>query len=203
MNFNFKLKNGEIINVFLNDFIKDEKKGEYGVVSWNASKKSNEYKEAYTYVHKDSEGREFFNYKGEKVYMDEFEALTPEELINKIYSEEWLNTDNLTWTLMKYGIDSIRVIQPKKPMTGFIVGDAFFGFETSRYGEDKSNWEKIEYKFEETSIHKLKSNYKIKLTPANKEHIGVYASRDYYISDLLGLFRKCTDDYQLKLNKVA
>lgn len=173
------------------------------MVSWNASKKSGEYKDAYTHVHKDNTGREYFNYNGEKIYMDSFEALNPEELIAKIYSDEWLNSENLTWTLMKFGLSSIRVIQPKQPMTGFNVGGAFFAFEAHRHGEDKSTWDKVEYKFEELPIHSLRNNYKIKLTPVKEEHIGVYASRDFYINDLISLFRGCRDDYQLKINKVV
>lgn len=203
MNFNFKLKNGEIIRVFLNNFIKEENKGRYGVVSWNSSKEPNKYKEAYSHVYKDDHDKLYFNYNGEKVYMSEFEALTPEKLIEKIYSEEWLSSDNLAWTLMKYGIDCIRVIQPKKPMTGFNIGGAFFGFESECLGEDKSNWDRIEYKFEETDMFKLENNYKIKITPVKDEHRGIYASRDFYMSDLTSLFRSCREEYKLKINNAA
>lgn len=203
MNFNFKLRSGGNLRVHLNTFVKDVNKGHYGVVTWNCSKKSNEYKEAYAYLKKDDLDRYYFNYNGEAVYMDTFIALTPEQFVEKIYSDEYFSPDELTWTLMKYGIDSIRVIQPKKPMSGFNVGGAFFGFESYRKGEDKSQWDKVEYKLEETDIHKLVDNYKIRLRPVLDEHIGVYASRDYYISDLVSLLAKCKDDYQIKLNNVA
>lgn len=203
MNFKFKLKDGSNINVFLNTFIKDESKNQFGVVSWNGSKKNGEYKEHHSHLQKDESGRAFFKYYKNVVYMDEFLAKTPEEYINAVNSEKWLSSDELTWTLMKYGIDSIRVVQPKKPMTGFVVGGAFFGFESHSNIDDKSKWDKVEYKFEELDMFKLVDNYKIKLRPVSDEHIGVYASRDYYISDLTSLFRGCKEDYELILGKVA
>ena len=131
--------------------------------------------------------------------MDTFLALTPEQYIEKVYSDEWLSSNELTWTLLKYGLDCIRVIQPKEKMTGFSVGGMFFGFESHKLGEDKSKWDKVEYKFVECDLHKLSNNYKVKLVPLNDEHRGVYASRDYYISDLSSLFRSCREDFELKL----
>lgn len=88
-------------------------------------------------------------------------------------------------------------------MTGFRVGGAFFGFEDMGIGEDKSNWDDVEYKFAETDMFKLSDNYKIKLTPADENNIGVYASRDYYIRDLFSLLTSGTNEFTVFENKAA
>lgn len=205
MNYNFKLKSGKIIRVFHNNFFIDEQDNEYGVVSWNNAEGSGKYEEVGERAHKDETGRIYFMYNKEKIYMDTFLALTPQEYLDKVNSDEWMSSDELTWTLMKYGLDCIRVIQPKEKMTGINIGGLFLGFESHRVGEDKSNWDRVEYKFVECDLHKLENNYKIKLVPLKDEHRGVYASRDFYISDLTDLFRKCKNDFTLKLrdDKVA
>ena len=59
---------------------------------------------------------------------------------------------------------------------------------------------KVLYKFKEYDNFKLKDNYKISLVPEKDEHIGVYASDNYYISDLFSLMKSNKDEYKLDFN---
>lgn len=200
MTLKFELKSGEKLSVFFNDFIKDESKNQYGVVSWNKSKDKKHYKEAYAYVNKDDSGRMYFKYNDEIVYIDDFLAMTPDELLQEMRKNKNLRAEELVYTLMKHGIDSLIVKRPKKPMTGFNIGGMFYGFESSSNDDDKSKWNRVDYKFQEIDGFPLHRNYKIRLVPLKDEHIGVYASDTYYISDLIHLLIGCTDDYEIRVN---
>lgn len=202
MYFKFKTKDNKEIKVFHNGFLADTRNNIYGTMSWDKLHNGSTH-EIIENIHKDAKGRKYFNFEGEVIYTDEFIAYTPEQLVDKIKNSELRNSDELVYTLMRYGLDCVRVILLKKPMNGISLGDTFIGFESYVVGEDKSTWDKVEYKFNETELFKLHDNYKVRLTPANEEHRGVYASSDYYISDLVSLFMKCTDDYKLELNKAV
>lgn len=200
MYYRFKLKSGEYIKVFVNDFVKEEKKNIYGVVSWNDSENTSEYEEVGTYLIKGDDNKLYFDYNGEIVFMQDFIASTPEELVSKIKSSDWVNSNELTWTLMKYGINSLKVDILKKTASGVKTnkyGSRLKAFRSPK--EDKSGWDRVEYKFEETSLFKLENNFKIRLTPANKNDADVYASSTYYIRDLVELLTHCKDKYIVKV----
>lgn len=199
MNYKFKTKNGEVIRVFHNHFVPVDE-SHFGTMSWDSN---DENDHGYCEVLKDESGKKYFTYNNERVYMDDFLAYTPAELIKLMEGEEYISSDEMIYTLMKYGINSLHVMQRKKPMTGFRVGGAFFGFESEQLGEDKSTWDSVEYKFSETDMFKLSDNYKIKLTPADESNLGVYASRDYYVHDIFELLKHNTEDYTLFENKAA
>lgn len=200
MYYRFKLKSGEYIKVFVNDFVKEEKKNIYGVVSWNGSENTSEYEEVGTYLIKGDDNKLYFDYNGEIVFMQDFIASTPEELVSKIKSSDWVNYNELTWTLMKYGINSLKVDILKKTASGVKTNKNDLRFKAFRSTkEDKSGWDRVEYKFEETSLFKLENNFKIRLTPANKNDADVYASSTYYIRDLVELLTHCKDKYIVRV----
>lgn len=200
MYYRFKLKSGKYIKVFVNDFVREEKKNIYGVVSWNGSENTSEYEEVGTYLIKRDDNKLYFDYNGEIVFMQDFIASTPEELVNKIKSSDWVNSNELTWTLMKYGINSLKVDILKKPASEVKTNKCALIFKVLRSPkEDKSDWDRIEYKFEETSLFKLENNFKIRLTPANKNDADIYASSTYYIRDLVELLTHCKDKYIIRV----
>lgn len=199
MNYKFKTKNGEVIRVFHNHFVPVDE-SHFGSMSWNSA---NENDTGYSEVLKDASGKKYFTYNNERIYMNDFMAHTPEELLELMNGEEYISSDELIYTLMKYGINCLHVMQRKKPMGGFVVGGVIFGFESEQLGEDRSKWDNVEYKFIETDMFKLSDNYKIKLTPADESNIGVYASREYYVHDIFELLKHNTDEYVIFENKAA
>lgn len=205
MNYKFKLKSGNIIRVFYNDLLKDEENNKFGIVSWGfIDKKTDRYHEINKKVHKDANGDLFFMYRKEKVLFKDFLAYTPEELVKRIkLGDKTVSSEELCCTLMRYGIDSIRVLQRKKPMDVFNIGGVRVSLDVTSNLDDKSTWNMIEYKFSEYDIFKLSDNYKIGLVPASEKDKEIYSSRDYYISDLIGLLCNRKDDYEVKVNKVA
>lgn len=199
MNYNFKLNSGDKIRVFINKFIRDEEKNEYGVASWNASSDKFNYKEHYSYIHKDKQGREFFRYYDEIVYLDSYLAMSPKELVDEIGSNNAINPNEFVYTLMRYGLDCVKLYVAKKPMDKFNFGLMAITFDTESNCDDKSKWAMVEYKLEETEMFKLHDNFKIRLTPANDKDKEKYSTRTYYISDLVSLLSACKDKYRVKV----
>lgn len=202
MEYKYKTKNGTVVRVFYNKFVPVDE-NHFGTMSWH-QKVEHWNAEKHSTVLKDDSGKMYFMYNDEKIFVCDFLAYEPAELI-KLMQDKSTNIfhEELLYTLMKYGINSIHVMQKKKPMTGFVVGGAFFGFEDIGIGEDKSNWDDVEYKFAETDMFKLSDNYKIKLTPADENNLDVYASRDYYVRDLFSLLTSGTNEFTAFENKVA
>lgn len=202
MEYKYKTKNGTVVRAFYNKFVPVDE-NHFGTMSW-CQKGEHGDTEKHSTVLKDDSGKMYFMYNDDKIFVDDFLAYEPAELI-KLMQDKSTNIfhEELLYTLMKYGINSIHVMQKKKPMTGFVVGGAFFGFEDMGIGEDKSNWDDVEYKFAETDMFKLSDNYKIKLTPADENNLGVYASRDYYVRDLFSLLTSDTNEFTAFENKAA
>lgn len=204
MNYNYRVSDNKVIRAFYKNLVPVDA-NHFGMMSWyEKSEDDGRDKEVNSVVLKDSDDKLYFIYHDKKIFVDDFLAYEPAELI-KLMQNKSVNIyhEELLYTLMKYGIDSIHVMQKKKSMTGFCVGGTFYGFEVEHIGEDRSDWDDVEYKFAETDMFKLSDNYKIKLTPADDKNIGVYASRDYYVSDLFSLMRLKDTEFRLFENKAA
>lgn len=203
MNFNFKMKDGRVLRVFWNDLFYDEVKHTHGTVSWFDKFDDGTYKERVRTVRVDDSGREFFTWDKEKIYMDSFLACTPEELVKLYETENDMNiiSDDLTATLIKYGVDSLRLMINVVPLTRVDFGGASIAFEC-RSSLDKDREIPVEYKFIEKD-YKLRDNYKYMLVPANDDEYDLYPKKRYYTSDLLGLLSGCRDTHKLKVGKVA
>lgn len=204
MNYNYRVSDNKVIRAFYNNLVPVDA-NHFGIMSWyEKSEDGGRDKEVNSVVLKDSDDKMYFIYHDKKIFVDDFLAYEPAELIKLMYDKSVnIYHEELLYTLMKYGINSIHVMQKKKPMTGFSVGGTFFGFEDMHIGEDKSNWDDVEYKFAETDMFKLSDNYKIKLTPADDNNIGVYASRDYYVSDLFSLMLSKDTEFRVFENNAA
>ena len=198
MNFNFKLSSGKTVRVFFNKLTNN--------VSWNCSDNWKEYKEASAEVETDKAGKKFFRTPTETIYMDDFIAYTPEELVDIINKSTRENCklfgDDLVHTLLKYGIDSIHVIRAKKPLNGITLGGIRIGFDDNSFVTNRAEWDSVEYKFEEHDMFDLVDNYKIKLVPASEADRDKYAYETMYISDLFDLMVARPDIYKVTLPSV-
>lgn len=196
MNYNYKTKEGKTVRVFYNEGFRD--KEDFGTMSWFEGT-DEDYREKEERIQKDQNGKLYFCYNGEKIFVENFEAYTPEGLIknlNEVYAED------LCHTLIKYGMDSLRVMMKVKKLD--IVDMGAFGrvaFSTSSNFDDPENYTWIEYKFVKEYLHNPEDCYKLRLRPANEEDQGVYPSEDYYVRDLIGLLKACKDNFQLTEKK--
>lgn len=200
MTYKFKLKSGDVVRLFHNKLWTDPSKNYYGTMAWKDSTNSDVYKELKADVHMDAEYRLFFIYNDEKIYTSDFLALTPEELVGKVNNHEDVGSEELVYTLIKYGIDSLLVEQPKEPMDGVRVGNVIFGLASHSFDKDTAGWDIVDFRFEETDMFKLNDNYKVMLVPNSDEHRELYGSDFMYISDLVSLMAKRDDLYKLKVN---
>ena len=198
MHFKFKTKKSEVLKVFYNDLLANEKRKTYGTVSIGEFKDGT-YKEYERTVRIDEIGRKFFTWNREVFYMDQFLAYSPAELIERVNSkDDDILPEDLCATLLRYGIDSLTLmIKTKKleivphPYGGYISLNVYSNHEKP---EDYT-W--IEYKFIEEH-HRMPSNcYKLKLVPKKEEEYSIYPKEDFYVSDLMALLNKRKDLYQL------
>lgn len=199
MYYTFKLKNGERLKVFHQDILGHPIDKTHGCISfWKGSGKN--HKEYVRTVRLDEDGREFFTWNKEKVFMDEFYALTPEELIKKYQNNDpYLCGDDLCNTLEKYGIECLLLRIKVKPLTTFRFGDYVIGIETYSNLDSEDDYDWVTYKFIEEYNRMPKTGYKLKLVPANEELYDAYPKQDYYIDDLNSSLRMRKELFQLIL----
>jgi hypothetical protein len=184
------------VNIFWNDLFKDEKAGTYGVAGVYDGNK--EYART---VRLDNTGRPFFTWNGDKIFMDQFVAYTPEEIVAKINSkDEHVFSDDLCRTLMKYGMDSLLVTCSVKKLDQFEIGGMLLSFETYSNIEDKSEYKDVVYKFVPEYLHAPSDGYKLKIVPANVEEYSRYPKRSYYVGDLVSLLSSDNTDMSLAVN---
>lgn len=199
MYYTFKLRNGEKLKVFHQDILGHPIGNTHGCISfWKGSGKK--HKEYVRTVRIDEDGREFFTWNKEKIFMDEFFALTPEELIKKYQdNDRYIYGDDLCNTLEKYGIGSLLLRIKEKLLTPFRFGNYVIGIEvhSSLDSEDDFDW--VTYKFIEEYNRMPKDGYRLKLVPANEEEYETYPKEDYYVDDLSSLIRSRKDLFELIL----
>lgn len=200
MNYTFSLKDGTELRVFWSKLFKDEVNKTHGTVSWWVHKNPNAPgKEFVRTVRIDDNNRRFFTWNKEIIYMDSFLAYTPEELVKMIHNKEHVLPDNICGTLIKYGMNSLKVKKNVKPLERVDFGMFNIAFEVchSTRRDDDRVW--IDYEFVE-SLHSVDSCYKLRLEPVG-ENKGIYPSNDYYVNDLVGLLSNCTDDFKIEVGE--
>lgn len=80
--------------------------------------------------------------------MDEFYALTPEELIKKYQNNDpYLRGDDLCNTLEKCGIECLLLRIKVKPLTTFRFGDYVIGIEIYSNLDSEDDYDWVTYKF--------------------------------------------------------
>ena len=191
MNYTFKTKEGKDLKIFYNDLFVD--KDNYGIVTFFKTT-GNKCKEIKKDVKKDESGRLYFFYNREKLFMDEFKAYTPEELIGLTNMRQ----NDLCHTLIKYGLDSLHVLMRVKKLD--IIDMGVFGrlaFETNSPFDTDEDYVWIEYEFVDEYLRNPKNGYKLKLKPVKMEDRELYPTKDYYVEDLVSLLRKCKDKFKL------
>lgn len=157
-------------------------------VSCNGPK---EYRSIPRTVRKDKEGKAFFTWNKKRYYLDDFVAYTPSELVERITSGKGYGSDICT-TLLKYGLDSLKVEGLEKPLEYVNFGDVVIGFEVTSSYEDPSEYKWVSYHFVDEYLRHPSDNYKLKLHP----DIEGYPKRDFYVDDLASLIRQ-GDNYRL------
>lgn len=192
MNYKFRI-NDQVVRVFINDLF-DDKKETAGVVTIRDNGKK--YDRTLRY---DENGKKFFTWNHEKIFFDDFLAMTPDEFVNAIHNKSNVYDEDLCHTLLKYGINCLRVEMKQKPLDRIDFGDIIIGFKTSSNHEDESKFNWIEYRFIEEYCRMPKDNYKLKLVPANEDEYDIYPKEDYYTSDLIGLLKACSDEFRIKV----
>ncbi|WP_097005279.1 hypothetical protein [Lacrimispora amygdalina] len=194
MNYEFKLSNGEILRVFYNDLFKDEIKKTNGLVSFwlNNNNKNKEYLRTVRY---EDDNKKFFTWNREKIFMDDFLAFTPQELVEKFKNkDEHINSEDLCHTLEKYGIDSLRMLI-KVERNSF--GSFSLRFKTTSNMETDEDYTWVEYKFVEDYLRMPQDGYKLKLIPSKDKEYELYSNEDFYVGDLCRLISCCRESYHL------
>ena len=165
MFYTFKTKEGTI-EAWLTDAVSTEKEAT-GIVGYAEIQKYKDgnpkkYRQP---IRRDESGKLFFTWNRERVYTDDFMALMPSELVEKIKAKDRnVFGDTLCQTLLKYGIDSLHVVINTDTVP-------------------------VEYKFQEEYLRRPKDYYRLKLVPANEEEYDIYPKKDYYVYDLVGLLK--------------
>lgn len=203
MDYSYKMKNGEILKVFFNNLVSDmdTKNGIYGTISfWKNNNKK--YKEYIRSVRKDENGKRFFTWDKEKIYLDDFIAYSPKELVKRFYDKDnTLYGGDICRTLQKYGMDSLRLYINVKPLEIIdFPGIGRFTFEVTSSFENKDKYVWIEYRFFPEYLRMPEDNYMLKLIPAKDKDLSIYPKKDYYVDDLAGLIFSCTDTFKLVEN---
>lgn len=193
MRYKFRMENGKMLSAFYNDLFIDRSKNIYGHISFY--EKDKEYTRT---VRKDPSGRHFFTWDKEKVYMDSFEAYSPEELAKAFSSgDEYVYGDDICLTLEKYGIDSLHLLIKTKKLDIISLGGFTIKMETSSSFDKEEDFDWIEYNFVEEYLRRPQDGYKLKVVPTNKEEKEIYPWEDFYVCDLAGLIGNRQDLYRL------
>lgn len=131
---------------------------------------------------------------GETYQLNDYECLTPEELVAAIKNKDRIFSDDLCKTIMKYGIDKFNFIIPSSPMTRYNFNGMIIGMSN----DDPDTEVPVKYRVYEDFNRELVNNYKLKLMPISEEDKAMYRVRDYYTGDLMGLLLE-VDGFGLEL----
>ena len=179
--------NGKKTQCFFNDFASGDMTMYGTMTTYDENGESGEYK-----VIKDQKGRLYFVVNGEQIMFDDHHCFTPNELVENLGE---IRDYNLCQTLMKYGMDSVRVM---RNVLDFDHRDAMKRHDVK---EQLENGKWIEYKFvSDEYLSEPKDNYKLKLVPAKEEDRETYPEWRTYVCDMVSLFANRADLYQLKAN---
>ena len=192
MYYNFDVA-GKELKVFYSEFI-NPRENTSGTVSVYKNE-NGRCKEFIRTVRLDHNGREFFTWNHNKIYMDSFKAMTPEELIKKS-KYVCLRSENICHTLMRYGRDSIKIQILTKKKEVFDFGGFVISFTTRSNMDKPSDFSWVDYEVVD-DYDSIKQCYKLTLKPVSDEDKEMYPTERFYISDLLSLIHK-NKDYKFK-----
>ena len=190
MYYNFMIS-GKELHVFYNDMPVDMAGKTAGTVSFwfHGNGKTKEYVRT---VHKDAEGNAFFTWDKKKIYMHDFKAYSPSELVKKS-QEDKIKGEDICHTLMKYGMDSLILKLRTKKLERVNFGGFSLGFITRGSCDKPEDFDWVKYSFVEDYLHMPKDCYKFKLVPATEEDKEIYGVERYYVDDLASLICKNAD----------
>lgn len=150
----------------------------------------------------DDNGVWFFTFNRERFNFLDFIVPTPKEFCENITKKSSNYRDStLSGILVKYGLDSIRVMHRVKKCDVVNFCGMVLKFEISSSFDKEEDFDWIEYKFVKfgESDNPL-DNYKLRLVPVNPDEAKIYPTVHTYTSDLVSMFRTCTDKFRLKAN---
>ena len=143
-------------------------------------------------------GERYFELNGEKIMFNDYLCYTPKELVDNL---EKCRDYNLCQTLMKYGLDSVRVMVRKKKLERINFGQGLvLSFDVSSSYDRIEDYDWVEYGFVNKDFSDPEDCYKLKMLPVDEKLREVYGAERTYVSDLVSLMQKCTDMYQVKAN---
>ena len=148
-------------------------------------------------VVEDENGKRYFEVNGEKVMFNDYICYTPQELIANFKN---CRDYNLCQTLMKYGMDSIRVMIRKKELERIDFCGVVVSFEVSSPRDSIEDFDWVEYKFVNEDFSNPQDCYKLKMIPVDEKLREIYGAERTYVSDLVSLMQNCTELYQVKAN---
>lgn len=156
-----------------------------------------QYREAVRTVRYDEDGKKFFTWNKKRIYIDDFLAYSPEELVEKITKDKKsaLFGDSICKTLLKYGMDSLSMEIKQNPLDYFDFGGVKIGFRSSRVDEKSLVW--VPYHFVKEFNRNPEDCYKLRLDP----DVEGYPQEDYYIEDLISMLKCCPDKFRIKTKK--
>lgn len=154
--------NGKKEKLFINDIAK--------TASWWHTKKKLyvDYK-----INEDKDGREFIIMKSNVIYLDENIALTLDEC-KELAKRHELCKDEFVNTVLKIGVDKLRLIVPCRKFEGY-----FAGF-LKNYSDEKYPVEC--YIDESNPMRQMKDNYKVIIQSVDTRY---ECKEDWYLSDLV------------------
>lgn len=124
-------------------------------------------------INKDKDGRDFIVMKSNVIYLDENITLTLDEC-KELAKRHELCQDEFVNTVLKIGVDKLRLIVPCRKFEGY-----FAGF-LKNYSDEKYPVEC--YIDESNPMRQMKDNYKVIVKPVDEQY---GCQEDWYLSDLV------------------
>lgn len=145
----------------------------------------------------DTNGNEYFEVDGQRINFMDFLCPTPQMFVDNIAK---YRDKDLCQILMKYGIDSIRVMLRKKKLDLVNFDGIILGFDTWSHRDKVEDLDWVEYKFVNEDFSDPRENYKLKMIPVDEKLRMVYGSERTYSCDLIDLMKYRQDLYQIRAN---
>lgn len=129
-------------------------------------------KDTYSVVPYEDEKGQYFVWKDQKVYFNDWIRMPLESFLKRIESDaSSVRSNHLCYAILTEGIDRIVFEAPFYTVTGDLFIDT-----TSR--------KMVKCKIKESYCHEVKDNYKLNLVPLEKDN-SICDKKSYYVVDLL------------------
>ncbi len=148
----------------------------------------------------DENGNQIFIYGDTIIMFDDYLCYTPQELVEKIQNGESVRSEEFCQVLMRYGLDSISILEKVKKMDVFNFGGFCVGFESHSSADKDEDFDWVEYEFVSEYLCEPKDNYKFYLLPKDDTMKSIYPSRRYYTCDFVSLIAARPDMFQVRAN---